>query len=84
MKISAGAAMPAHTHGGAELTLVLAGGFSDTAGHYQRGDVTLADSSTNHRPIADADGECLCFAVVDGGIRLSGAFGRIASLMLRL
>jgi putative transcriptional regulator len=84
MKISPGAAMPRHTHRGTELTLVLAGGFSDATGHYQRGDIILADGKINHQPIADRQGECLCFAVVDGGIRLSGAFGRIANLMLRL
>jgi putative transcriptional regulator len=76
--------MPTHTHGGTELTLVLAGGFSDAAGHYRRGDVTLADGNTNHRPVADKDGDCLCFAVVDGGILLSGSLGRVANLMLRL
>jgi len=84
MRISPGSAMPTHTHGGTELTLVLSGGFSDAAGHYQPGDVALADAGVNHRPIADQDGECLCFAVVDGGIRLSGAFGRLANFMLRL
>ncbi len=84
LKISPGASMPVHTHGGTELTLVLAGAFRDAAGHYQRGDVTLADRNINHRPVADEQDECLCFAVVDGGIRLTGIFGRIANPMLRL
>lgn len=84
LKISPGASMPAHTHRGTELTLVLAGGFSDKTGHYQPGDVTLADSKTNHRPVADEQGECLCFAVIDGGIRFTGVLGRIANPMLGL
>jgi ChrR Cupin-like domain len=49
-RVAAGRAMPRHTHAGAELTLVLSGGLSDGAGHFQRGDVDSADASTDHQP----------------------------------
>ena len=37
---------------GTELTLVLAGGFSDETGHFLRGDLAEADASVDHRPVA--------------------------------
>lgn len=76
MWIKAGQAMPSHTHAGTELTLVLSGGFSDELGHYVRGDVSVADASVNHRPIADEGEDCICLAVLDAPIRLTGPIGR--------
>lgn len=84
MQIKAGTAMPLHTHEGRELTLVLAGGFSDEAGHYLRGDVSAADPSINHRPIADPDETCLCLAVTDAPLRLTGPIARLLNPFLRL
>lgn len=83
MRIRAGGAMPRHTHGGTEMVLVLAGGFSDETGHYRRGDLALADGSMSHRPVADSDADCLCFAVVEGGLRLPGLVGRLLNLVYR-
>ena len=77
MRIRPGTAMPRHTHGGLELTLVLTGGFSDENGHYHRGDVSVADASVDHQPIADDDEECLCLAVSEKSPRLTGPFGRL-------
>ena len=79
----AGAGAPAHTHEGIELTLVLQGGFKDSSGHYLRGDVELADSAVDHRPVADRDGDCLCLAVVDAPVRLTGRFGRLINPFVR-
>jgi len=75
--IRAGQKLPTHTHEGSEITLVLKGGFSDATGHYARGDVAVADQEVDHRPVADDDGEdCICFAVTDAPLRLTGAIGR--------
>jgi putative transcriptional regulator len=82
MRIRPGMAMPRHTHGGLELTLVLTGGFSDENGHYRRGDVSVADESVDHRPIADDDEECLCLAVSENSPRLTGPFGRMLNPFL--
>ena len=76
MRIKAGARMPLHTHGGSELTLVLAGGFSDEQGHFLRGDVAVADADVKHQPVADPGEDCICLAVTDGPLRLSGPVGR--------
>jgi len=82
--LKAGRAVPKHTHEGQELTLVLRGAFRDGIGHYRRGDVAIADASIDHRPMADRDRDCLCFAVTDAPLRLTGRFGRLLSPFVRL
>jgi putative transcriptional regulator len=84
MRIKSGTAMPAHTHEGTELTLVLAGGFSDETGHFLRGDVAEADASVDHRPVADPGENCLCLAVTDAPLRLTGPIGRLLNPFLRI
>lgn len=83
LKIKAGAAVPRHTHEGAEITMVLSGGFSDGRGHYLRGDVALADRDVDHRPVADPDEDCICIAVTDAPLRLTGPLGRWLNYFVR-
>ncbi|MCH2395000.1 ChrR family anti-sigma-E factor [Oceanibaculum sp.] len=83
LRIKAGQAMPEHTHGGSEMTLVLAGGFSDDTGHYGRGDVSIADDELVHTPVADAGEDCICLAVTDAPLKLTGPVGRIINLFMR-
>ncbi|NJL07284.1 MAG: transcriptional regulator [Methylacidiphilales bacterium] len=75
--IRAGQAMPSHTHTGLEAVLVLKGGFIDIDGHYVRGDIAVADESTDHKPVADDDEDCICFVVEEGHVKLTGLLGRI-------
>lgn len=70
--IRPGRRLPAHTHSGSELTLVLDGAFADTSGRYGRGDISVADESVDHRPIAEAGRPCISFAVTEGPLRLTG------------
>jgi putative transcriptional regulator len=77
--IRAGRAMPHHTHGGSEVTLVLDGGFSDGLGHYLRGDVAAADETVDHRPVADDDGPCICFAVTTAELKMTGSLRQLFS-----
>lgn len=83
LRIRAGQKVPSHTHGGDELTLVLSGGYSDGDTHYGKGDVSLADGATDHAPIADDDGPCLCLTVGRGATRLTGPIGRFLNPMMR-
>lgn len=71
--IRAGRKIPNHTHEGIELTLVLDGAFSDVRGRFGRGDISIADNSIDHRPIAETAGPCIGFAVTDGPLRLTGS-----------
>jgi putative transcriptional regulator len=81
--IKAGRTMPSHTHPGMEATLVLKGSFSDVMGHYSRGDLAVVDSDTDHKPVAGQDEDCICFAVSEGPVRLTGAFARLFQKLLR-
>ncbi|MGE7369156.1 ChrR family anti-sigma-E factor [Neorhizobium sp. NPDC001467] len=68
-----GRALPNHTHEGLELTLVLDGDFHDHRGTFIRGDVSVADESLDHRPVAGMSGPCLCLSVLFAPIVLSGS-----------
>jgi putative transcriptional regulator len=83
LRLSPGQKVPRHTHDGLEMTIVLSGGFSDQDGHYLRGDVAVAGREVDHAPVADPGEDCLCFAIVDGSIKLTGPIGRIVNLFLR-
>ena len=78
-----GAAIPSHTHHGTEITLVLSGGFTDGPHHAARGDIVVADDSVDHRPIADADEDCICVAITDAPLRLTGPIGRLFAPLMR-
>jgi putative transcriptional regulator len=75
--VRAGRRMPSHTHEGSEVTLVLQGGVSDVTGHYGRGDIAIADADLDHKPVSDEGEDCLCFAVTDAPLHLTGPFGRV-------
>jgi len=75
--IPAGAAMPDHSHGGTELTLVLQGAFFDEDDRFARGDIEVADGSVTHTPIADIGEDCICLAVTDAPLEFKGWLPRI-------
>ena len=83
IRVKAGRQVPQHTHEGSELTVVLDGAFHDETGHYSRGDLVIADSSLDHCPVADSDQDCLCLAVTDAPLRLTGRFGRFLNPFIR-
>jgi putative transcriptional regulator len=77
MWIRPGRALPAHTHAGMELILILDGAFRDERGRFGPGDISVADATVDHRPVAEKDRPCVAFAVSDGPIRLTGSFRQI-------
>ncbi|WP_019646367.1 ChrR family anti-sigma-E factor [Novispirillum itersonii] len=83
-RIAPGMGVPEHSHGGLEMTLVLAGGFSDGHGHYGPGDVAVMADGGIHRPVADAGDPCLCLAVTTAPLRLTGLIGRLFNPFLDL
>lgn len=74
--VPAGRAVPQHTHEGNEYVLVLQGAFTDCCGRFGRGNVGISDSDLDHRPVAEAGLDCICLAVTDGPLRLTGVIGR--------
>ena len=77
--IKAGRKMPSHTHLGSEMTLVLKGSFTDRAGQYLPGSISVADSDVDHKPVIDAGSDCICFVVTDAPLRLTGPVGKFVS-----
>lgn len=77
--IRPGRKMPDHTHEGSEITLVLDGAFSDANGRYGRGDIALADEDVDHSPVAENDRPCICLAITDAPLRLTGSYRQIFS-----
>ncbi len=84
MRLKPGSIMPRHTHRGSELTVVLAGGYTDSGRQFLRGDIDIKDPSHEHRPVVDDDGECLCLVVLDAPLKLTGAIGRFVNPFLRV
>jgi putative transcriptional regulator len=77
LAIEPGRRMPRHTHEGLELTLVLQGSFADASGAFAKGDVATADPRVDHQPQAGGGELCLCLAVEDAPIRLTGVSGSL-------
>jgi putative transcriptional regulator len=77
-----GRALPHHRHRGLELTLVLQGAFEDNRGAFTQGDVSVADETIMHRPVATKDSPCLCFSVLLAPIALTGPTFRIVADIL--
>ena len=75
MRLQPGQAVPRHTHEGREYTLCLEGGFSDERGSYGPGELSIADGSVVHTPIADEDGVCIVLAVTDDDLKFTGILG---------
>lgn len=75
--IRPGRTMPAHTHKGCELTIVLEGAFNDERGRFGAGDISIADASVEHRPTAENDRPCIGFAVLDEGVTLTGSWRQL-------
>lgn len=77
MWIRPGRSLPGHTHKGMELTLILDGAFSDARGRFGPGDISVADETVDHRPVAEKDRPCIALSVLDAPIKLTGSFRQI-------
>ncbi len=83
LKIKPGGSASTHTHLGDEYTVILEGSFSDESGLYRRGDFLVRDESDRHTPVATKDRECICLAVTEGPVQLTGFFNRLLNPFLR-
>lgn len=77
MKIEAGRALPAHGHGGSEVTLVLSGSYTDHMGQFGRGDIADLDDDVEHQPVVDAGAECICLVASEQPARFTGILPRL-------
>lgn len=72
-----GRAIPAHTHEGYELSLVLDGAFKDARGRFVKGDISVADESIDHRPVAEPERPCIAFTVFQAPLKLTGSWKQL-------
>lgn len=77
IKVAAGRRMPEHGHGGAELTMMLRGSYSDVTGTYRPGDVADLDDDIEHAPIADPDTGCICLIASEKPAHFKGLIPRL-------
>lgn len=84
LHLAEGVAVPAHGHGGRELTLVLAGGFHDGPTGYGRGDLQESDETVEHAPVVDPGGPCICLTATDAPLRFHGLLPRLFQRIVRL
>lgn len=82
--IPPGRAVPEHGHRGLEMTLVLQGSFSDSAGRFGRGDVECAHDDVDHQPVADAGLPCICLAATDAPLRFHAMMPRLLQPLFRI
>lgn len=82
--IPPGVAVPEHSHGGLELTMVLQGSFDDETGHYGVGDVEVADETLEHTPIAGPGAPCIALAATDAPLRFRPLIPRLLQPLFRI
>lgn len=82
--IPAGTAVPDHSHGGLEMTMVLQGAFSDEVDRFARGDVEFGDEDLTHTPIADVEQDCICLAATDAPLKFSGLIPRLLQPFIKI
>lgn len=84
LRIASGKAMPEHGHRGSELTLVLAGSYSDATGRYGPGDLADLDEDLEHTPVVDSEEDCICLVATEAPTRFKTLIGRLLQPYLRI
>lgn len=82
--IPPGMAVPDHSHGGLELTLVLQGAFSDEGGQFDVGDVEVADDAVEHKPVAAKGEACICLAATDAALKFNAFIPKLFQPIFRI
>jgi putative transcriptional regulator len=78
MRIAPGKAMPAHGHGGEEMTLILEGAYNDSLGRFAKGDVADLDDHIEHKPIVETGMACICLVATEAPTRFKSWPARLA------
>ncbi|WP_243322808.1 cupin domain-containing protein [Geothrix sp. SG200] len=71
-RMPGGMSMPRHSHGGAELSLVLSGAMQDGPAHLRPGDWLACGAGQQHGPSTEPGLECWALLRIEGGIRFTG------------
>jgi putative transcriptional regulator len=77
LKIAPGVQIPAHTHGGEELTMILRGSYEDSLGAFHEGDFADLDDDVEHAPRATGDEPCICLIATNAPLVFKGLVGKV-------
>lgn len=80
LRAKPGVRILSHTHTGDEATLILSGRMRDGDRTFERGDVSVADDTDEHRPEIVGSDTCVCLIVLSGRMRFTGSVGRVLNL----
>lgn len=80
-RIEAGQKLPRHSHRAGELTLVVAGGYTDETGQFGPGDLSVKGPDDTHQPVADMDGVCFALAIREDGLQFTGWLGALQRVL---
>ncbi|MEG3753445.1 ChrR family anti-sigma-E factor [Psychromonas arctica] len=75
LHINPGGGVPAHTHKGFELTVLLDGSFTDSRGEYNKGDFILLDGTFTHNPVSENG--CLCYTVANDALHFTQGINKL-------
>lgn len=75
LHIEPGGGVPEHTHNGFELTVLVAGTFSDEQGIYVAGDFIMLDKEHQHHPVSEHG--CLCFTVANDSLHFTQGVNKL-------
>ncbi len=77
LQIAPGKKVPEHGHGGAEMTLILAGAYRDEFGYFGPGDIADLDEHVEHQPVVEPQEPCICLVATETLTRFKGVFSRM-------
>ncbi|WP_118133014.1 ChrR family anti-sigma-E factor [Oceanicella sp. SM1341] len=77
LHIGPGKAVPEHGHGGAEMTLILSGAYSDALGRFGPGDIADLDEHVEHQPRVEPGAPCICLVATERPTRFKGLVSRL-------
>jgi putative transcriptional regulator len=83
VRFRAGLDIGTHTHEGAEISVVLQGGFTDVPGHYGPGDVAVVDPTVSHSPVADDGEDCILLVAAEGASLPVSPLGKLVGRLVR-
>jgi putative transcriptional regulator len=75
IELEGGARFPAHQHLGPEEMVILAGGYTDAFGHFERGAYHRYAPGTEHSALSDAGETCWAVGLIERGLRFRGLLG---------
>jgi putative transcriptional regulator len=82
LKLKPGTVLPEHGHRGTELTILLAGSYTDELGQFGRGDMAELDESVVHRPVVDDGPDCIALVVTEAPLKFRGWMARLAQPLI--